>query len=553
MADTAVTTSNLETINISPDDQKADIRTKVWNYLAKNRLVNFPYPPHRRISNFKGADVAGDLVSTLDVFKAAKCLKVDPDKPLQQVRFRTLQAGKTLLVPTPRLRSGLFNRITPPADADDDILKTCTTRQGTSEFSVAIGLDDSVTIDLIVVGCVAVSPKGWRIGKGAGFSDMEYAMMVSMGAVNNSVPVVTIVHDCQVLDLPDTIFQSHDLPVDYIVTPTRVIRCEGASTRRPAGMIWSLLSADRVASIPVLGCLRYREWKAQKDVQLSGELEAPVDVVDVTLPVGDVSDDEPRHRMSRRKLPKNRLQSGEELNGVTEHSGKVRGAPRSGRGGRQTTRQFGRRSIENGGARGVQKVSDSDRDGERAERSDGEVPRGGRGRGNGRRFRRGTGPRVGGDSVGEGMLENGDEKEIKAKRTRGIRHESDGGEDSKRHVRAGAGGYRRHRFIDECEGSVYIGSVPRSVRVSEFKAEVRDRDVQPLRVVWRGGSGFAFLNFRTIEDAEQALAALEGLHISDHSLRVEMAKSNNNSSQRRRRVASASRSDGAGDEVGHSE
>jgi RNA recognition motif-containing protein len=89
--------------------------------------------------------------------------------------------------------------------------------------------------------------------------------------------------------------------------------------------------------------------------------------------------------------------------------------------------------------------------------------------------------------------------------------------------------------------------------VSEFKAEVRDRDVQPLRVVWRGGSGFAFLNFRTIEDAEQALAALEGLHISDHSLRVEMAKSNNNSSQRRRRVASASRSDGAGDEVGHSE
>lgn len=39
---------------------------------------------------------------------------------------------------------------------------------------------------------------GWRIGKGEGYADMEYAMMVSMGAVQEDTPVVTIVHDCQV-------------------------------------------------------------------------------------------------------------------------------------------------------------------------------------------------------------------------------------------------------------------------------------------------------------------------------------------------------------------
>jgi len=87
------------------------------------------------------------------------------------------------------------------------------------------------------------------------------------------------------------------------------------------------------------------------------------------------------------------------------------------------------------------------------------------------------------------------------------------------------------------------------VRVSEFKAEVRDRDVQPLRVVWRGQSGFAFLNFRTVEDAEHALSALEGLHISDRSLRLEMAKSQGGGGAgRRRRNASPSRSDGGGDD-----
>lgn len=39
---------------------------------------------------------------------------------------------------------------------------------------------------------------GWRIGKGEGYADLEYAMMVSMGAVHQGTPVVTIVHDCQV-------------------------------------------------------------------------------------------------------------------------------------------------------------------------------------------------------------------------------------------------------------------------------------------------------------------------------------------------------------------
>ena len=32
--------------------------------------------------------------------------------------------------------------------------------QGVEESSISIGLDDSVRIDLAVVGCVAVSPKG---------------------------------------------------------------------------------------------------------------------------------------------------------------------------------------------------------------------------------------------------------------------------------------------------------------------------------------------------------------------------------------------------------
>lgn len=39
------------------------------------------------------------------------------------------QARKTLLVPTPRLRAGLFNKIVPPAGATKEILRICATSQ----------------------------------------------------------------------------------------------------------------------------------------------------------------------------------------------------------------------------------------------------------------------------------------------------------------------------------------------------------------------------------------------------------------------------------------
>ena len=39
------------------------------------------------------------------------------------------QAGKTLLVPTPRLRTGLFNNITPPEGASKEQLRICSSSQ----------------------------------------------------------------------------------------------------------------------------------------------------------------------------------------------------------------------------------------------------------------------------------------------------------------------------------------------------------------------------------------------------------------------------------------
>ncbi|XP_036441431.1 methenyltetrahydrofolate synthase domain-containing protein isoform X1 [Colossoma macropomum] len=256
-----------QAININQGATKWDIRQKVWDYIEAKNLANFPRPVHHRIPNFKGAYGACNKIVTLDVFSKTSEVKVDPDKPLEGARLAALQARKTLLVPTPRLRTGLFNKIVPPQNATNEDLRVCSTSQGVKEFSVPIGLDARVQVDLVVVGSVAVSEKGYRIGKGEGFADMEYAMMASMGAVNESTVVVTMVHDCQVVDIPEGLTESHDLTVDYIITPTRIVKTE-CQHPKPQGIIWSKLDAEMLEKIPILKKLRALEQKAGNDVTL---------------------------------------------------------------------------------------------------------------------------------------------------------------------------------------------------------------------------------------------------------------------------------------------
>ncbi|XP_035192632.1 methenyltetrahydrofolate synthase domain-containing protein isoform X4 [Oxyura jamaicensis] len=249
---------------------KGGVRELVWGYLESSGLAERPRPVHGRIPNFKGASHAATRLLALQEFKAASTVKINPDAPQKNARFLTLEARKTLLVPTPRLRSGLFNRIVPPSGATKEILRICATSQGIKEYSVPVGLDGKVRVDLVVVGSVAVSEKGWRIGKGEGYADMEYAMMVSMGAVKEETPVVTIVHDCQVLDIAEELLDDHDLTVDYILTPTRTIKTN-CKRPKPQGIIWHKVSYEMLAKIPILKSLRYKEKQTGKDVTLQDE------------------------------------------------------------------------------------------------------------------------------------------------------------------------------------------------------------------------------------------------------------------------------------------
>nr|XP_053632338.1 methenyltetrahydrofolate synthase domain-containing protein-like [Cherax quadricarinatus] len=143
-----------------PTLTKHDIRDKVWSHIEDHDLATFPRPVSNRIPNFKGAGEAGQRVCNLQCFTSAQTIKVNPDKPQEEVRFLTLEAGKILLVPTPRLRSGLFNRMDGHSSENKENLRVMAQTEGMKKHSKPVGLDMGIKVDLIVIGSVAVSLTG---------------------------------------------------------------------------------------------------------------------------------------------------------------------------------------------------------------------------------------------------------------------------------------------------------------------------------------------------------------------------------------------------------
>ncbi|MGA5523088.1 5-formyltetrahydrofolate cyclo-ligase [Streptomyces pseudogriseolus] len=102
---------------------------------------------------------------------------------------------------------------------------------------------------LIVLSSVAVKRDGARIGKGASYSDIEFALLTEAGLVTQKTVVVTTVHPLQVTETPIPTTE-HDAGVDLIVTPEETITC--ANRHRPSGVDWSALTAEKIAAIPAL-------------------------------------------------------------------------------------------------------------------------------------------------------------------------------------------------------------------------------------------------------------------------------------------------------------
>lgn len=234
------------------DQGKQEVREKIWTLLEQKRAV--PPNANRNIPAFVSADKAANVLSGLPIWKSARVLKTVPDTAQFPVRIRALEDGKMVYMAVPRLAA-----MKPFYTLDPNKIEVPPFEAAKKSIAAQIGrnvdVDEMLPVDLVVIGSVAVNNKGVRIGKGAGYSDIELALLQEFGLITPDTPIVTTVHSLQVVDgeLPEA---DHDFRVDLIVTPDGVIQC--TDHRRPDGILWESLSPEKIAAIPALATRKAR-------------------------------------------------------------------------------------------------------------------------------------------------------------------------------------------------------------------------------------------------------------------------------------------------------
>jgi 5-formyltetrahydrofolate cyclo-ligase len=161
--------------------------------------------------------------------------------------------GKIVYVAVPRLRDEKPFIELDPAKLNCSPYAASSIK-GAAQYGTLIDVDEVGKIDLIVCGSVAVNRRGARVGKGGGYSDLEFALFTENKRISAKTPIVTSVHALQIVDenLPMT---EHDIPLSAIVTPDEVFETD-TRLPRPKGIYWDMLADDKIDAIPVLKSCR---------------------------------------------------------------------------------------------------------------------------------------------------------------------------------------------------------------------------------------------------------------------------------------------------------
>jgi 5-formyltetrahydrofolate cyclo-ligase len=231
-------------------DAKQAHRDRVWATMSEARVARFP-GARGRIPNFTGAERAADRLAGTDAWRRAGALKANPDLPQLPVRAAALAAGKLVVMAVPRLRTAEPFLLLDPdrLEAEEVKPRKAASIKGADEHGRPLAVGAVPRLDLVVCGSVCVNADGVRIGKGGGYSDLEMALGIETGWIDDRTTIATTVHPLQVVDgdLPET---DHDFRVDLVVTPDELIECPGA--RRPPGILWDHLDRDKIEAVPAL-------------------------------------------------------------------------------------------------------------------------------------------------------------------------------------------------------------------------------------------------------------------------------------------------------------
>jgi 5-formyltetrahydrofolate cyclo-ligase len=233
---------------------KDQVRRAVWKAMDREGVSRFP-GAEGRIPNFAGAKLAAERLASHRLWKRARVIKANPDSPQTHARRAALEEGKTLIMAVPRLRDPHPFRLLDPKKLSKQATREAATIKGALRHGRVVALEELPGIDFVLCGSVAVNLTGARTGKGGGFSDLEYGLLIDARKIDDRTTVATTVHPIQILR-EHLMTTDHDLPVDLIATPRAVIEVERIHAR-PRGILWDHLQPPQIHEIPVLERMGY--------------------------------------------------------------------------------------------------------------------------------------------------------------------------------------------------------------------------------------------------------------------------------------------------------
>lgn len=183
--------------------------------MEEKNIATFPRPCFNRIPNFIRSWVASEKIKQIPEFNSSRCVFCAPDFVLKRIREIVLESNKILAVALPRMAE--FLEISERRN-----IKGATSIKGFKKYGVPLKTE----VELFIQGSVAVDKKGNRLGKGRGYGDREWSYLLENNLLRREVKVITLVHDEQILKDFSNLMTEADKKVDYILTPTTIIKID---------------------------------------------------------------------------------------------------------------------------------------------------------------------------------------------------------------------------------------------------------------------------------------------------------------------------------------
>ena len=216
---------------MSLKEEKESIRKSIYDKLFNEGQSLRPNGDYGKIPDFKGSEIAAELLASTDEWKSSKTIFCSPDSAQIPVRYLALKENKNLIMASPNLEHGYLYLEGNKLNGKE---REASTKEGAFnhcskffDFGAEHSNDSKeepfdIAIDMVVEGSVGVDRYGNRIGKGKGYGDREIEDLFNKNLINEDTPLVTTIHPFQLIDhIP---MERHDRRLNMIVSTDEVIR-----------------------------------------------------------------------------------------------------------------------------------------------------------------------------------------------------------------------------------------------------------------------------------------------------------------------------------------